>query len=183
MDRSIRYSVNPDSPIAVYQQIENQIQFAIAAGKLEPHDALPSVNEMSVRLDVNPNTVTKAYRDLEIMGLVRARRGMGVSVTEQAPQLCAERILQPVREHLEEAVSECIACGIPPFEVREIVSRTIDVGSPPYMKKPQEASETSTEDHDATPAQQESVQEPGVSHDRSPTDDDPMDMGFIGDGV
>lgn len=137
MDKKIHYSVNIDSPIAVYQQIENLVQFGIASGKLQPGDTLPSVHEMSKTLEVNPNTVTKAYRDLEILGLVRARRGVGVTITDKAPKLCTDRIIQPVKDHLEDAVAECIACGLSAQEVRSIVSQTIDGGITPYLKKKQ----------------------------------------------
>ena len=68
------------SSVAVYQQIENHVRFAISAGRLKPSDQLPSVRELSERLKVNPNTVAKAYRDLEVMGLLYTRRGMGVYV-------------------------------------------------------------------------------------------------------
>src|SRR5689334_5145904 len=71
-------SIDIHSTVAVYIQIENHIQFAIASGKLKAGDQLPSVRELSERLNVNPNTVAKAYRDLEVMGLLYTRRGMGV---------------------------------------------------------------------------------------------------------
>ena len=77
MREDIEFSVDPEGPIAVYVQIENQIQFAIAAGKLKAMDPLPSVRDMSTSLKVNPNTVTKAYRDLELLGVVITRRGIG----------------------------------------------------------------------------------------------------------
>ena len=57
-------SIDIHSSVAVYVQIENHIQFAIASGKLKHSDQLPSVRELSERLEVNPNTVAKAYRDL-----------------------------------------------------------------------------------------------------------------------
>ena len=62
-------NIDIHSSVAVYVQIENQVQFAIASGKLKAGDQLPSVRELSERLEVNPNTVAKAYRDLEVMGL------------------------------------------------------------------------------------------------------------------
>ena len=126
------FTVNIDSPIAVYVQIENQVQFAVAAGRIQPGDTLPSVREMSGMLDVNPNTVTKAYRDLELMGLVHTRRGVGVTVSEKAPKLCKDSARTTVKAHLKDAVAECGACGLAANEIRSIVSETIQAGSMPY---------------------------------------------------
>ena len=72
--------VNLHSSVAVVQQIETQIQSALAAGKLEPGDKLPSVRELSERLSVSPNTIAKAYKNLDIMGLVSSRHGIGIFV-------------------------------------------------------------------------------------------------------
>jgi len=60
-------------------------------------DQLPSVRELSERLNVNPNTVAKAYRDLELMGLVAPRRGVGVRVTELP--ITPEKVLRGIREN------------------------------------------------------------------------------------
>lgn len=131
--KDLQFYVNLDSPIAVYVQIENQVQFAIAGGLLEPGDHLPSVREMSGMLDVNPNTVTKAYRDLELMGLVSTRRGVGVSITSRAPKLCVEAARKLARDHLRDAVAECVASGLTPAAVRKIVTDSIESGARPYQ--------------------------------------------------
>jgi GntR family transcriptional regulator len=128
----LSFSVNLDSPIAVYVQIENQVQFAIASGRLKPGDTLPSVREMSSILNVNPNTVTKAYRDLELLQLVHTRRGVGVTVSEKAPKLSKDVTRLMVRSHLKDAVAECIASGLTGAEVKSIVSETIESGTSPY---------------------------------------------------
>jgi GntR family transcriptional regulator len=128
-----KFSVNIESPIAVFVQIENQVQFTIASGKFKPGDTLPSVREMSEMLKVNPNTVTKAYRDLEVMKLVHTRRGVGVTVSEKAPKLCQEAMHQMVVEHLRDAVAECVATGLSAAEIRKLVSETIDAGHQPYQ--------------------------------------------------
>lgn len=131
-DNEAAYHVNIDSPIAVYVQIENQIQFAIAAGRIKPGHTLPSVREMSQILDVNPNTVTKAYRDLELLELVHTRRGVGVTISEKAPKICRDRMRPMVKQHLVDSAAECIACGLSESEVRSIVDNTISSGIHPY---------------------------------------------------
>ncbi len=128
----LTFSVNPNSPIAVYVQIENQIQFAIAAKKLKPGDFLPSVRSMSAQLDTNPNTVTKAYRDLELLQLVHSRRGVGVTVAEGAPALCREKARALAKAHLQEAAAEYIASGVSESEVRDVIAEALISQAPPY---------------------------------------------------
>jgi len=132
MERELSFSVNLDSPIAVYVQIENQIQFAVAAGRLKAGDILPSVRDMSAAVNVNPNTVTKAYRDLELRGVVRMRRGIGVTVSDKGPKLCREKTRAMVCGRVNESVAECLASGMSPSDVRKLVSTAIDSGRGPY---------------------------------------------------
>jgi len=134
MAKPVEFRVNLDSPIAVYVQIENQVQFAIASGGLKGGDMLPSVREMSMSLDINPNTVTKAYRDLELLGLVHMRRGVGVTIAAKAPKISRERTLAMVKKHLTDAVAECIASGLAPADIRKVVSQAIDAKALPYDK-------------------------------------------------
>ena len=126
------FAVNTDSPIAVYVQIENQVQFAIASGRLKAGDTLPSVREMSALLDVNPNTVTKAYRDLELMQLVVPRRGVGVMVSPTALKACHNRTRNMVLDHLTDAVAECLASGLTVAEVQNKVKECVEAGARPY---------------------------------------------------
>lgn len=128
----ISFSVNLDSPISVYEQVKNLIQFEIASGGLKPGDKLPSVRALSSELGINANTVTKAYRELELMEVLSAQRGVGVIVTGQAASNCVESIRAETRARLSEAVDECIAAGRSPKEVRSIVTETIDSKRRPY---------------------------------------------------
>jgi len=127
-----RFCVDLESPIAVYVQIENLVRFEIASGRVGPGETLPSVRDMSNMLGVNPNTVTKAYRDLELLGMVNTRRGVGVTVADQAPKLCRAATWAMVRNHLRDAVAECLAAGIAESEIRDIVSATLQECPPPY---------------------------------------------------
>lgn len=135
MRDELHFAVNLESPIAVYVQLENQVQFAIASGRLKAGDTLPSVREMSSCVNVNPNTVTKAYRDLELLGLVHTRRGVGVTVSEKALKLCGGKTRGMVQGHLADSVAECLASGISAVDVRKIVSSAVDSGRAPYTEK------------------------------------------------
>jgi GntR family transcriptional regulator len=133
MAEKLNFSVNIESPIAVYVQIENQVQFAIASGRIKPGETLPSVREMSSMLNINPNTVTKAYRDLELLQLVHTRRGVGVTVAEKAPKISRDTTLAMVKCHLTDAVAECVAAGLPAADIRKTVADTIDSKLAPYL--------------------------------------------------
>ena len=132
MTNELKFSVDQAGPIAVYIQIENQIQFAIASGSIKRGTPLPSVRELSSKLKLNTNTVTKAYRDLELMGLVEIRQGIGVKVSNGARKLCKKRVQNMVKQHLCDAVGECSAAGFTPDQIRKITSEAISSGYAPY---------------------------------------------------
>ncbi len=132
MSGRFQISVDASGPISVFMQIENQVRFAIASGQLRPGDSLPSVRDLASLLPVNPNTVTKAYRDLEITGLVGGRRGVGVSVLPNARENSRTKTEALVRRHLREAVAECVATGLAPAKILKIVSDAIKSGRRPY---------------------------------------------------
>jgi GntR family transcriptional regulator len=129
-------SIDIHSSVAVYVQIENQIQFAIASGRLKPGDQLPSVVELSERLDVNPNTVAKSYRDLEVMGLLYTRRGMGVFVNKNIEAKCREDCRRRIIGRLHEDVAEAKASGMIHKEIIDVVKASLAADASPYGETP-----------------------------------------------
>ena len=129
-------SVNIYSSVAVYVQIENEIRFAIASGRLKSADRLPSVREMSGTLGVNPNTVAKAYRDLEVMGLLYTRRGMGVFVKKGVRAKCRERCGTQITAKLHEVTQEAKAAGLNRKEIAAVVTKSFAVDASPYSEVP-----------------------------------------------
>ena len=79
------FDIDTASSVPVYEQIVDRLRYAIAAGRYAPGEQLPSVRQLAVDLLVNPNTVAKAYRELEREGLTFSRRGLGVFVSRSAP--------------------------------------------------------------------------------------------------
>lgn len=129
-------SIDIHSSVAVYVQIENHVQFAIASGRMKPGDQLPSVRELSERLEVNPNTVAKAYRDLEVMGLLYTRRGMGVFINKGVEGKCREDCRKRIIGRLHEVVSEAKAAGMEAGDVTEVVAKSLSSDSTPYAPTP-----------------------------------------------
>jgi GntR family transcriptional regulator len=79
------WQVEYNSGIPVYRQIINQVCAAVAAGAFKPGDQLPTIRALHERLNVNPNTVAKAYRELELKGIIVSERGSGSFVQTQPP--------------------------------------------------------------------------------------------------
>ncbi len=123
--------VDLQSSVAVYTQVENHIQFAISSGRLKPGDQLPAVRELAESLKVNVNTVSKAYRDLVVMGLLYTRRGMGVFVSTDIEEKCKEDCRRRVLTRLNEVVCESRAAGFGDKEVVEIVNKVLKLKSNP----------------------------------------------------
>ncbi|MCC6153473.1 MAG: GntR family transcriptional regulator [Candidatus Hydrogenedentes bacterium] len=129
-------SIDINSSVAVYVQIENHVQFAIASGRLKAGDQLPSVRELSERLNVNPNTVAKAYRDLEVMGLLYTRRGMGVFVNKGVEGKCRDECRKRIIGRLHEVVAEAKAAGMTGKEISEVTEKSFQMESGPYSATP-----------------------------------------------
>jgi GntR family transcriptional regulator len=81
----IEFQLDPGSGVATYLQLVQQVRDALRLGLLEPGDKLPTAQQVVAKMAINPNTVLKAYRDLEREGLVRGRPGMGTFVTRTLP--------------------------------------------------------------------------------------------------
>ena len=129
-------NVNIHSSVAVYVQIENHVRFAIASGQLKAGDQLPSVRELSERLNLNPNTVAKAYRDLEVMGYLYTRRGMGVFINKGIEGRCREDCRKTIIGRLYEVIAEAKASGITPLELKDVMHKCVTMDSAPYSEVP-----------------------------------------------
>jgi GntR family transcriptional regulator len=121
----MQFHLQFDSPIPPYEQIVAQVIFAIASGRLEAGTLLPSVRELGPRVLVHPNTVAKAYQELERLGVIIARRGKGMEVTPEAPALCQERRSGIIRQHIRDALHEAVVSALPPDEIRDLVEQEL----------------------------------------------------------
>jgi len=83
----VEISIDQKSGVPLYRQIIESVKFAIARGDLGPGDRLPTVRRLAVDLEVNPNTVIRAYREMEIQGVLDTQQGSGTFVTGQSPEV------------------------------------------------------------------------------------------------
>ncbi|MFV0442724.1 MAG: GntR family transcriptional regulator [Planctomycetaceae bacterium] len=101
-------SVDTGSREPIYRQLAIQIREGVARGRLAPGEKLPSVRELSQKLVVNPNTIARAYTELERDGVLHTRQGMGVFVAKPTSDLTKaarrKRLIEPIDALLTEAV-------------------------------------------------------------------------------
>ncbi len=120
----IEFHLDPHSGVAVYLQLVQQVKEALRLGLLDVGDQLPTVREVVADLAINPNTVAKAYRDLEREGLVVAHPGRGTFIagTLARPSLeHHEKLLRELRRWVEEAQR----AGLDEESIRALVSTTL----------------------------------------------------------
>jgi GntR family transcriptional regulator len=99
LDKKLTFSLNPTNGAPFYKQIILQVEMAIADGRLRTGDQLPTVRSLAVDLQVNPNTVGRAYNELEIRGIVTTQHGTGTFIGDRKvsiPEVQREQILAEV---------------------------------------------------------------------------------------
>jgi len=101
----VQISIDTKSGVPFYRQIIEQVKFAIARGDLGPGDRLPTVRQLAVDLSVNPNTVVRAYRELEIEGTLDTQQGSGTFVGNSRPDV--DRLEQ--RRMLDQILTDMLA--------------------------------------------------------------------------
>jgi len=119
-------NIDPSSGLPIYIQIAQQIKTAVAMGRLQPEDPLPSVRQLAVELAVNPNTVARAYLDLEIEGVIYKRQGAGTFVSSQGVEMSKGERRRVLNELLEKALVEGVNLGLSERELREAFERTLE---------------------------------------------------------
>jgi len=114
-------TIGSDSTVPIYEQIIGQVVGVIASGGLKPGDMLPSVREMAGKLLVNPNTVARAYGELERAGLVESRRGTGMLVLPEAAAKSTDMRLSLLRDRLRPLLRDALGYGLEVDEVIRLV--------------------------------------------------------------
>lgn len=118
--------VNPSSGLALYLQIESQVKHAVAAGALKQGDVLPSVRKLAAELRINPNTVARAYQNLERDRVVRTVPGGGTYVADNVPGLLKSEKLRRLRPHALQVAVEGTQMRLSPEEILKVVQEELD---------------------------------------------------------
>jgi len=117
---AFRFHLDMHSGVPVYRQIVDQVRGAIAVGNLGSGDQLPTVRQLAVDLEINPNTVVRAYRELEYDGLLETHQGTGTFISDQK----LHRPADERQRQLEQIASDTIArAGAAGFTIRELIEQ------------------------------------------------------------
>ncbi|MER5859000.1 GntR family transcriptional regulator [Streptomyces sp900105245] len=119
----VEYRIDRHSGVATYVQIVQQTKQALRLGLLRPGDKLPTAREVVEATAINPNTVLKAYRELEREGLVEALRGLGTFVRRSLGAAPAD---SPLRAELEEWAARAATAGLDRDDVAALFTAVLD---------------------------------------------------------
>jgi GntR family transcriptional regulator len=119
------FAISAHNGVPIYEQIVRQVKFAVAGGLLAPGERVPSVRELARELVINPNTVARAYRELQTEGILEAVRGTGLEIAVGAERLCSDERLKLVRARLKDVFREARQSRLDVKQIRALVEREL----------------------------------------------------------
>jgi GntR family transcriptional regulator len=119
----VQFTIDPASRLPICRQLTGQIREAIARGKLQPDERLPSIRELSRLVVVNPNTVARVYTELEREGILNTRPGLGVFVARPGSELSRKVRKERLQEALDRLLTEAVHLG---FTAEEVVAVVVE---------------------------------------------------------
>jgi len=99
-------SINLSDGVPIYRQIVNQVKYLVASGLLQPGEELPPIRTLALQLKVTPNTIVKAYGELEISGVIHKRQGSGTFVSDARPQLAIRERRRVIEQRIDALLAE-----------------------------------------------------------------------------
>ena len=121
--RGFAFRVDAHSGVPVYRQLIDQVMGGMAAGMLAGGDQLPTVRQVAVDLSINPNTVVRAYREMEIRGVLETQQGTGTFISHQK----VKRNDVERRRQLDQLVSDWVArAGAAGFTIEDLLEQLHD---------------------------------------------------------
>ncbi|HEV3387658.1 MAG TPA: GntR family transcriptional regulator [Solirubrobacteraceae bacterium] len=120
----VQFHLDSTSGVPAYLQIVQQVRQAISLGVLRPGDQLPTIKEVVGSLAINPNTVVKAYRELDLAGILDARRGQGTFVSDDV-EGSPDHDYAPLRAELVKWLSRARGAGLDDEAIRALVASTL----------------------------------------------------------
>lgn len=109
--------------VPIYLQIVNQVKYLVASGRLEPGEELPPIRVLAQELLVNPNTVARAYRELETAGIVTKRRTAGTYVSDAGSPLERRERMRILTDRVDALLAEARQMGVPTEELFTLIRR------------------------------------------------------------
>jgi GntR family transcriptional regulator len=119
------FHIDPHNGLAIYDQIVRQLKFAVASGALKSGELIPSVRELARELAINPNTIARAYRQLQDDNVLQSVRGTGLEVATGAAERCRNERVKLIRTRLRQVLAEAKQSKLNPKDLRELVEKEI----------------------------------------------------------
>ena len=127
-----RFRLDLQSGVPVYRQIIDQVRGGVASGALSVGDQLPTVRQLAVDLAINPNTVVRAYRELELGGLLETHQGTGTFISAQKMRGGNEERARQLARIVEDAAARAGAAG---FSVEELIEELRGLVAEPVRRR------------------------------------------------
>jgi GntR family transcriptional regulator len=127
----MQIQIQAQGGVPIYVQVMQQIKYLVASGRLQPGDELPSIRTLAEQLIVNPNTIARAYRELETAGVVEKRRTAGTFVAEAGSPLARKERLRLLRQRVDQLLVEAFQMGFELDEVLKLVEQSELNSQPP----------------------------------------------------
>jgi GntR family transcriptional regulator len=122
----MQFQCDTTSRTPIYRQLIEQVRSAVARGKVEPGERLPSVRQLSRDLVVNPNTIARAYTELEREGMLITQQGRGVFIAEPRSDLTKRARQKQLEERLDQLITDAVHLGFTAEEFLALLNKRMD---------------------------------------------------------
>jgi GntR family transcriptional regulator len=123
MGAPLQIHISPNDGVPIYLQIVNQVKYQVASGRLAPGVEMPPIRVLAEQLVVNPNTVARAYRELELAGVVTKRRTAGTYVSDAGSPLARRERVRILTERVDALLAEARQMNISTEEIVELLQQ------------------------------------------------------------
>jgi len=121
----VNFTLDTVNGAPIYRQIIQQIEYAILSGRIQPGDRLPTIRSLAVELKTNPNTIAKAYNELEIRGILATQVGSGTYISDKKPVLEDDGLKRKIKEVAGRFIQEMRDLGVEKKELPELIESII----------------------------------------------------------
>ncbi len=131
----MQINITTHDKVPIYLQVVNQIKYQVAAGRLAAGEELPPIRVLAEKLVVNPNTIARAYRELELAGIVEKRRTAGTFVSDQGSPLARRERMRILTERIDQLLAEALQMDVSLDDVIKLVNQRSTVLSTSRSKE------------------------------------------------
>lgn len=135
----MQINITTHDKVPIYLQVVNQIKYQVAAGRLAAGEELPPIRVLAEKLVVNPNTIARAYRELEAAGIVEKRRTSGTYVSDQGSPLARRERMKILTERIDTLLAEASQMNVGLDDVVKLLNQRNAVLSASRAKEPTDA--------------------------------------------